>query len=285
MRGLSICSGVGGLDLAAERAGVQIVGQVELDDFCTLVLEKHWPDVPRWRDLKTFDGTECGPFDILFGGIPCQPFSISGKRTGTEDDRYLWPDMLRIVRAARPYWVVIENVAHFAHMALDTVWNDLAREGYEVGAYLLPASAVQAPHERQRTFVVAHTERGRRHRIAHAACGHELDGQETERREGAGGNCQSGANAESRYERALQSFVGRNRDGIPDWMDGHWPATPREAQYAWEPPRLTTAYIPNRRARMKALGNAVVPAQAEPIFRAIMAIEENVYEQCDLAGR
>ena len=159
---LSLFSGIGGLDLAAEMAGFRTVGQCEWADYPTKVLEKHWPDVPRWKDIRTLTGesfhekTGLRTVDIISGGFPCQPFSVAGKRRGKEDDRYLWPEMLRVISELRPTWVVGENVAGIVNMALDQVYADLENEGYSVQAFIIPACAVDAPHRRDRCAIVAH---------------------------------------------------------------------------------------------------------------------------------
>lgn len=159
---LSLFSGIGGLDLAAEMAGFRTVGQCEWADYPTKVLEKHWPNVHRWRDIRTLTGesfyekTGMRTVDVISGGFPCQPFSVAGKRRGKEDDRYLWPEMLRVISELRPAWVVGENVAGIVNMALDTVLSDLENQGYTVQAFIIPACAVDAPHRRDRCAIVAH---------------------------------------------------------------------------------------------------------------------------------
>lgn len=161
---LSLFSGIGGLDLAAEWAGFESVGQCEFADYPTKILEQHWPKVPRWRDIRTLTGesfyerTGLQTVDVISGGFPCQPFSNAGKRRGKEDDRYLWPEMVRVIAELRPAWVIGENVAGIINMALDTVLSDLEGQGYTTRTFLIPASGVNAPHQRYRTAIVAHAE-------------------------------------------------------------------------------------------------------------------------------
>ena len=157
---LSLFSGIGGLDLAAEAAGFQTVGQCEWADYPTKVLEKHWPSVPRWRDIRNLTGDDfyarTGRWSatIISGGFPCQPFSVAGKRRGKEDDRYLWPEMCRVISEIRPAWVIGENVPGIINLALDTVLSDLDGQGYSCQTFIVPAAGVDAPHRRERICIV-----------------------------------------------------------------------------------------------------------------------------------
>lgn len=162
MRHGSLFSGIGGFDLAAQWMGWQNIFQVEKDPFCRAVLTKNFPNSNRYDDIKTFDGTKYrGTVDIVTGGFPCQPFSTAGKRKGTDDDRYLWPEMLRVIREIQPSYVVGENVRGITNwdegVVFDSVQSDLEAEGYEVLPFLLPACALNAPHRRDRVWFIAYS--------------------------------------------------------------------------------------------------------------------------------
>lgn len=157
----SLFSGIGGFDLAAEWAGWTNMFNCEIDGFCRRVLQYHFPNARQYADIRTTDFTVWrGHIDVLTGGFPCQPFSVAGKRLGTDDERHLWPEMLRAIREIRPRWVVGENVFGIVNwsdgLVFEQVCADLENEGYAVQPFILPACAVDAPHRRDRVWVVAH---------------------------------------------------------------------------------------------------------------------------------
>lgn len=164
---LSLFSGIGGLDLAAEWSGITTVGQCEWAEYPTKVLEKHWPGVSRWRDIRTLTGdsfyerTGLRTVDVISGGFPCQPFSVAGKQRGKEDDRYLWPEMVRVIKELRPTWVVGENVTGIIKMALPDILSELEACGYRTRVFHIPASGVGARHHRYRVAIVGHAEHNR----------------------------------------------------------------------------------------------------------------------------
>lgn len=271
---LSLFSGIGGLDLAAEMAGFRTVGQCEWADYPTKVLEKHWPDVPRWRDIRTLTGesfyerTGLRTVDVISGGFPCQPFSVAGKRRGKEDDRYLWPEMLRVISQIRPAWVVGENVAGIVNMALDTVLSDLEAIGYSCQAFVIPACAVDAPHRRDRCAIVAYHDtvrcdlrRPERERVYGDKARNEADP--------GGANVAHfirNASGEGLPDGVKKTVWRPETDAEfkrPDW----WPVEPNVGRVAHG--------VPSRVDRLKCLGNAVVPQQFYPIFQAIADIERS----------
>lgn len=163
LRMLDLFAGIGGFSYAGERlvGGYETVAFCEYDEHAQKVLRKHWPDTEIIGDIRELaDDAERfrGSVDIVCGGYPCQPFSLAGVRRGDKDDRHLWPEMLRVIEAVRPRWVIGENVAGHITMGLDQVLFDLESEGYTARPFVIPACAVDAPHRRDRVWVVAHTE-------------------------------------------------------------------------------------------------------------------------------
>ncbi len=163
----SLFNGIGGFQLAARWMRWENIFHCEIDEFCNKVVKKHFPKSIQHGDIRETDFTKYrGAIDVLSGGFPCQPFSNAGKRQGTADDRHLWPEMLRAIRAIQSRWVVGENVRGLTNwnggMVFDQVQADLEAEGYEVLPFLLPACAVNAPHRRDRIWFIAYAEGGHR---------------------------------------------------------------------------------------------------------------------------
>jgi DNA (cytosine-5)-methyltransferase 1 len=160
---LDLFSGIGGFSYAGEKlvGGYETVAFCEYDKHAQKVLRKHWPDteiIDDVRELANDADRFRGLVDIVVGGYPCQPFSLAGVRRGDKDDRHLWPEMLRIIQAVRPTWVIGENVAGHISMGLDTVLSDLEAEGYQARCFVIPAVAADACHRRDRCWIVAHTD-------------------------------------------------------------------------------------------------------------------------------
>ena len=156
----SLFSGIGGLDTALEALGYDVTWQVENDEFCNKVLEKHWDGVKRYTDIKELDPSELEKVDLICGGFPCQPVSIAGRRKGNKDPRWLWPEMYAICRVVRPRWILGENVPGLLQGGQDsgglcTVIRDLAQIGYRVEWDCLPARPFGARHWRERVFITA----------------------------------------------------------------------------------------------------------------------------------
>ena len=155
MKHLDLFSGIGGFALAARWAGWETAAFCEKEKYAKRVLGRHWPNVPVIDDIRNI--TEKIGCDIITGGFPCQPFSVAGKQKSTADDRHLWPEMLRVIALERPSWIVAENVPGIIGLALDQVLADLENAGYSSRALIIPACAVDAPHRRDRVWVMAHS--------------------------------------------------------------------------------------------------------------------------------
>jgi DNA (cytosine-5)-methyltransferase 1 len=160
---LDLFSGIGGFSLGLETAGlVDTVGFCDIDKYCHKVLNKHWPHVPIFSDIKelnheTLKANGINNIDIITGGYPCQPFSIAGLKKGEEDPRHLWPEYFRLVKELRPTWVIGENVSGHIKQGLDTVLEDLESEGYSTRTFSISASGIGANHKRERVWILAHS--------------------------------------------------------------------------------------------------------------------------------
>jgi DNA (cytosine-5)-methyltransferase 1 len=243
LKHLDLFSGIGGFALAADSVFRNVEHTFcEIDPFCQAVLKKHWPDAPVHGDIKELKITE--QFDIVTGGFPCQPFSGAGLKRGAEDERNLWPEMLRVISEARPSWIVGENVARLAALEeFEGICSDLEGLGYEVGTLVIPACAVNAPHRRDRIWIVAHAEG-----LGHGGSAHQ------ERRV-------------QEWELVASEPEGcKIRHQAKGCFEGYWP------DVAAELCRMDDG-IPNRLDRIKACGNAIVPQVAEEIMSAIRATE------------
>lgn len=298
MRIGSLFAGIGGLELGLQ-AGLELEGvpcrvvwQVEQDDYCRAVLAKHYPHALRFEDVRQVNQDNLPPVDIICGGFPCQDISEAGKGAGLDGDRSgLFFDMLRIVRELQPRLWVMENVPAITYRGLDDVLRSMAQAGYDARWGCLRASALGAPHRRERWFCVGwmadttrlqcnavrnHTTKSKR-QIPQSGIGHGPADMADTKQDRLQGQQQTGATQKTAHRgtgthqpRQTEPGLGRAAAGVSPWLDitaPRWPAPPGPA-YAWEPPRTHTKQ-PGDNKRLQALGNAVVPAQAAVIGRWI----------------
>jgi DNA (cytosine-5)-methyltransferase 1 len=237
----SLFSGIGGIDLGLERAGMECKWQVEIDVFCRRVLKKHWPDVRRYGDIRTVGADSLEPVDLLAGGFPCQDVSIAGKRAGIKEGTRsgLWSEYYRVICELRPRYVFVENVTGLFIDGMGRVLSDLAEIGYNAEWQVLSAADMGALHLRKRVFIVAYSN-GKR---CSPFCGVEaISGEQA-----CSGHLGQGS---------TRNFFARR-------PEAKWEAEPCVGRVAHG--------VPRRVDRVKALGNAVVPQCAEYIGRMIMA--------------
>jgi DNA (cytosine-5)-methyltransferase 1 len=248
MNVLSLFAGIGGLELGLERAGMTTVGQVELDPYCNEILARHWPEVPRHDDVRTagdwWNRVPRPPVDVVCGGFPCQPFSHAGFMLGMADERWGWPWMASVVRAVRPRYVLVENVAALVRDAdaFGQVLGDLAGLGFDAEWAVLPASDFGAPHRRERVFVLAYPS--------------GIDGQPRDRL------VTSGVGGSPLPARGLSGLATSARRRAAD-------------QWLAREPRVDRLVdgVPRQVDRLRVIGNAVVPQVAEHIGGIVIAHE------------
>jgi DNA (cytosine-5)-methyltransferase 1 len=284
MRHGSLFSGIGGFDLAAEWMGWENVFHCEWNEFGQRVLKHHFPNADSYSDITKIDFRKYeGTIDIISGGFPCQPFSLAGKRKGTDDERYLWHEMLRAIQEIKPKFVIAENVYGIVNidggMVFEQVCLDLEDEGYEVQPFVIPACAKDAPHRRERVWFVAYRKTDRFEKAE--AIDRWTEYKPNNWREiwtASNANGGEWSSSNTKRERRLQV----NRDGEPrldneETATNWWQSFPTESPLCGRDDglseRLDAISFPKwRRESIKAYGNAIVPQVAFTIFKAICTI-------------
>ncbi len=291
----SLFSGIGGFELASEWAGWKNYLSCEINPFGNKVLNHYWPDAYHHEDIHTLNyevinneltqryGADWRTDDIILtGGFPCQPYSAAGKRLGKEDDRHLWPEMLRVIRQVQPTWVVGENVFGLINwndgLVFDEVQSDLEAEGYEVQPYVLPASSVGAPHRRDRVWFVAYAKSKRSRQFSSKDKGWQ------DRRFDNNGKIQYASNTNSNGIQGQQTNTATSQENRQGWKStsqirhigsiGNWQEFPTQSPICGGddglPYQLDGITFPRwRNESIKAYGNAIVPQVAYQIFKAI----------------
>lgn len=244
----SLFSGIGGIDLGLERAGMRVIWQSEIDPYASKVLAKHWPTVPNLGDVREIDWSTVERPDVVAGGFPCQPVSRIGGKRGQADDKWLWPEFARCLRYLRPDYVIVENVPNLLGIdggrAAQEVFGDLAQLGFDAEWGVLPASAFGAPHTRKRAFIVAYAQGRAGGENGSSVPGHGFwnvarptEERRTRRSGGGSSEAESG-----RGWWAVEPDLGRVAYGVPAQVD-----------------------------RIRCLGNAVVPQVAAWVGRQVLA--------------
>ena len=310
MRHGSLFSGIGGFDLAAAWVGWSNVFQCEINDFCRTILKYHFPKTELYEDIKTTDFSKYrGAVDVISGGFPCQPFSVAGKRKGTADDRFLWSEMFRAIHDVQPSWVVAENVygllTQQSGLVFERVCADLETAGYEVQPFVIPACAVNAPHRRDRLWIVANrantgiesVQRKRKNGICkfESIADSKSNGRRAGRtnREIEESNTTERTSIFSNINRFSKKQIVANSDcigskqsankcktvkftqNIPNWRE--FPTqSPICRRDDGLPGLLDGITVPKwRRKSIEAYGNAIVPQVAYEIFKVINEIENS----------
>ncbi len=273
LRMLDLFSGIGGFSYAGEKlvGGYETVAFCEYDKHAQKVLRKHWPDteiIDDVRELANDADRFRGLVDIVVGGYPCQPFSLAGVRRGDKDDRHLWPEMLRIIQAVRPTWVIGENVAGHISMGLDEVLSDLEAEGYQARCFVVPAVGADAYHRRDRCWIVGYADSGTKAKQGAGFSGEQFDGAPPREWAKEGHRATDASEDVSNASgEGLQGDVREGQAGAQGQSEGY----PAQCRW-WEPEpavgRVANG-VPGRVHRLRQLGNSIVPQVAARILWAI----------------
>ena len=291
----SLFSGIGGFDLAAEWMGWENVFHCEWNEFGQRVLKHHFPKALSYADItKTDFNVHRGRISVLSGGFPCQPYSSAGKRLGKEDERHLWPEMLRAIREIQPRWVLGENVLGLVNwnggLVFEEVQADLEAEGYEVQPFILPACAVNAPHVRQRVWFCAYSTNSDNVRLQFSedtrkvrrgqgeVCGKGCKSTDAAKTNGEKQNAPDSGKerpSKSMADRELEGRLGLAERG--EWNT--WDSFPTKPPICGGDDGLSReldgiTFSKWRNESIKAYGNAIVPQVAHQIFKAIAEYEK-----------
>jgi DNA (cytosine-5)-methyltransferase 1 len=272
----SLFSGIGGLDLGLERAGMRVIWQSEIDNYACRVLKKHWPDTPNLGNIKEVNWNNVERPDVICGGYPCQPFSLAGQRKGEEDERHLWPFVRDAISVLRPRYAILENVRGHLSLGGLSVVGDLASIGYDAEWRIVSAASVGANHRRDRIIIVAYP-----HDAGSRTSGFGTDrhrAQESEEgwwiaqpRLGRRGEIvayPSSRDARKQKPHRVGTVFGSasklgEQGGCGGTGSGWWEVEPDVGRVA--------DGVPCRVDRLRGLGNAVVPQVAEVIGRLVVA--------------
>jgi DNA (cytosine-5)-methyltransferase 1 len=259
---LDLFSGIGGFSLGLESTGgFSTVAFCEIDPFCQKVLRKHWPEVPIYDDIKDLSTDGLVHPDIITAGFPCQPASYAGKRSGSNDDRWFWPALFEVVRGIKPTWCIFENVYGLITleqgMVFESCLSEMENEGYDIQAVVIPACGVNAPHRRDRVWIIAHTDINSKSELP-------VNGKPGQGELGTVANAAS-VIIKTRVDR--QEKVKSRRSG-----NGYR----RSEQWTFEPNVGRVAHgVPRRVDRLRSLGNAVVPQVVAQIGYAILTANDD----------
>lgn len=280
----SLFSGIGGVDLGLERAGMRCKWQVEIDPWCQKILQKHWPNVPKYGDIREVNGSFLSQVDLIVGGFPCQDLSLAGKGVGIGGKRSgLWREFYRIICELRPRYVLVENVPALLSRGLNIVLGNLAAIGYDAEWEVLSACAFGAPHTRERLFILAYPQSLK---SGTGLCGSREEGAKYASRSIF---ANGGSGVAIREMAEITGRISTCPACGEDWCNWHnshredcgcsdpWDES-EDPDFNWwaaEPKMDRVAYgVPNRLDRIRGLGNAVVPVVAEFIGRRILKADE-----------
>ena len=268
---LDLFSGIGGFSVGLEATGkFKTIAFCEKDKFCQKVLQKHWSNVPIYEDIKKLDARKINA-DVVVGGFPCQSISIAGKQKGKDDDRYLFPEMLRVIKEVNPRWIIAENVQNLINISdgqiLQELHNSLEAENYEVQTFCISAASIGAWHKRSRIWIVA------------ANTNPRLCIGENKKIQTRGVAFNNGSSSNVTDTDKLRTQVQTQGKHTSIKMSG---STSKESWWKTQsklcgvPDGVQYELYPNRANRIKALGNSIVPQIATEIGKAIIAAEKEM---------